>query len=78
MNVTTEKFETDWFDVIVRLSPSEIDALVANLERMKGDASYHFHIQSKFESSTPDLSNLTFYSASGDEDANVEMYPISD
>ena len=76
MNIEIEKFETGWFDLNLRLSESDIEELITNLEKMKNDRDYFFNIQSSFEGSEPSLSNLRISLGIEEIGNNVEMYPL--
>ena len=75
MRMTTEQFETGWCDIRLVLSETEIDALCANLQGLKQDSTYVFHVQSDFQEEGPGIANLTVVLGSGDQADNASMYP---
>jgi hypothetical protein len=49
MNAKLEDWKNGWFGVDLGISRNEIDALIANLNMLKGDPDQHFHLSSDYK-----------------------------
>ena len=73
MHSKLEDWKNGWFGVEIGVKPTDIDALIANLNMLREEPDQHFHLSSNYKGEGG-LGDIVFYvQASGDPD-NMESF----
>ena len=76
MNIEMDDFQTGFFGLSVRLTPAEIDALIARLHKLKEGSLGHFHFtRVDWDAPTPGIGDVEISLSGPDEQRGTFSIP---
>jgi hypothetical protein len=72
MRADLEDFKTGWFGLMLGLSPSEIDEVIARLTYLKAHPDEHFHWRSNYTAESG-VADIGVYVAGADTSPNLVL-----